>query len=842
MLIATQSIVLAQKESNSSCSSSAPSSSYALMQGIEEAHDPTSPPTTRQHQAMSRPTTEYSLVDEEKQHQPLYIPSSKLEASTVVPITSSYNICSPAVVQIAPRLPLRKSEAESINKYNISSVPISPRCSSTTHFAFAGTTMEGQVPHNITTSPTRPPPTTHVFFPMDRASPQPAATSQFQPSHQPLHWNITSNSTTSSPRSVGTARAMMQPIHNHGPRTPPEVLKTLLRKKACLYEPGTSYAIAIVTWLVGRSLTVTCGYFSRQQLQYGVHQAVAEIIDSGNITRTKVNRCMQIILNSCFHYVIPHPKTDDVSSRRFRDKFSSSLATNDDSYYLLQSLDHPWDDLDLDGAMKKLMTQVGDEQSIGVYSIEEEENEEVSTKEQQAVMKQQRREGECSPKLSSISRRETGMHDHSADVDGEDGSCSNKRAVLLCFNESVMSFENVWRCHNEFIRDVARAGNLKLTAQEWKEFFTRDILSFRTPCGRASVGSSSAFADTSSEEGSYSQRGASLSPRLPPLHPSPAISQQNRAEPPDFFLDGRQPSHQSYAAAAASRPHAVEGANSNTELDQRFAVMDENELSRFRTQWCTKRYDHDPRVCSFAHTKINQGWLRRNPSTHNYKDEFCPNILMILRPGHFLDGCSFNQCPDGVHCQFCHSQEEMEYHPNRYKQQRQTCPVFTKVSKDGGDLFDSCDRDHTCPYVHPITKSHSSTRGVAMFGRSSTNESSTTGTSGGIRYGTSGSHSASRTLQHHPRSPRSQGKSGQQSDVPLGEIISPVRSPMMYISPAPESNYEMSLTLPGLKSIFRQHCAVLYSYLSGGAADRTSEQHQQGDTCRYQYFGDLSPK
>ena len=83
------------------------------------------------------------------------------------------------------------------------------------------------------------------------------------------------------------------------PRSSSEILKTLLRKKACLYEPETSRAIAFVTWLVGRELALEYGYFSRQQLQSGVHACVAKKIDDGTITRTKVNRCMQIILNSC---------------------------------------------------------------------------------------------------------------------------------------------------------------------------------------------------------------------------------------------------------------------------------------------------------------------------------------------------------------------------------------------------------------------------------------------------------------------------------------------------------------------------------------------------------------
>lgn len=48
---------------------------------------------------------------------------------------------------------------------------------------------------------------------------------------------------------------------------------------------------------------------------------------------------------------------------------------------------------------------------------------------------------------------------------------AEKMMVLLCFNENVRSAEDVWRCHNEFIRDAAHAAGLTLTAEEWRIFF-----------------------------------------------------------------------------------------------------------------------------------------------------------------------------------------------------------------------------------------------------------------------------------------------------------------------------------------------------------------------------------
>jgi hypothetical protein len=219
------------------------------------------------------------------------------------------------------------------------------------------------------------------------------------------------------------------------PRSSSEVLKTLLRKKACLYEPGTSRAVALVTWLVGRELALEYGYFSRQQLQSGVHACVANKINSGTITRTKVNRCMQIILNSCFHYIIPRPDGSEENGDAFRKHFVRSAR---DDRSILKSLPDPWNNVTVET------------ETIVQASRSEEEIKKVSSP-------------QSSPHLSSV--------DHP-------GSEDSKRAVLLCFNENVRSAMDVFHCHNEFIRDTANASKLQLTAIEWRSFFGRD---FGTP-------------------------------------------------------------------------------------------------------------------------------------------------------------------------------------------------------------------------------------------------------------------------------------------------------------------------------------------------------------------------
>ena len=239
--------------------------------------------------------------------------------------------------------------------------------------------------------------------------------------HAPHHTSTphTSPGTTSTPGVGGHSSS------NNTLRSSPEILKTLLRKKACLYEPITSRAIALITWLVGRDLAYTHGYFTRQHLQSGVHAVVAQKIDCGIITRTKVNRCMQIILNSCFHYIIPRPDGVEENGDSFRERFTSEVSVDDS--FLMETLSAPWDDLVIDPQ----------------------------------VLKQ----------ASDHEHPQESQHDDSEDHHDK-GSGAAKRVVLICFNDNVRSAEDVIRCHNEFIRDAAIAANLSLSAEEWRLFFS----------------------------------------------------------------------------------------------------------------------------------------------------------------------------------------------------------------------------------------------------------------------------------------------------------------------------------------------------------------------------------
>ena len=188
------------------------------------------------------------------------------------------------------------------------------------------------------------------------------------------------------------------------------------------------------------------GFFSRQQLQAGVHSCVASKIASGVITRTKVNRCMQIILNSCFHYIIPRPDGTEENGSRFRDMFAKQVS---DDEFLLQMLPIPWNDMTVDREAV-LKASLSSEDSKSPMSTPQ-----------------------PSPQLMSRNATEKNSPGkESADSGDKDGD--GKRAVLLCFNENVRSAEDVFRCHNEFIRDTAHATHLQLSSLEWRNFFGKE--------------------------------------------------------------------------------------------------------------------------------------------------------------------------------------------------------------------------------------------------------------------------------------------------------------------------------------------------------------------------------
>ena len=495
------------------------------------------------------------------------------------------------------------------------------------------------------------------------------------PSRSPLHTPSRSPNAPSTPVSGSPSPSGANP-----PRSSSEILKTLLRKKACLYEPDTSRAVAFVTWLVGRELALECGYFSRQQLQSGVHACVAKKIDSGTITRTKVNRCMQIILNSCFHYIIPRPDGSEENGEAFRYSFAAEAV--DDSKEL-QSLPSPWNDLVVDHEF--VLTAASRESSPA-----------------------------SSPRLGS---------QQSKAVD----DTQSKRAVLLCFNENVRSFEDVLRCHNEFIRDTANAANLQLSDKEWRTFFGRDTTK------TTAWGSS----DTSTA--------------------------------------------------------LVRGEGDMSKLPDVLGRMDTDVLSRFRTTWCAKRYEHDHDLCAFAHLEVNGGWLRRNPLTHRYQPTMCPSVVGVANRAISPFSFMLNQCEKGEECDFAHSNEEISYHPDQYK--RKMC---SSAANKGG----TCPLGDICPFYHTA---HNLPRGKRRTSPDRRN------------YATQRASSYRHSYGH-----------GMHSTDKIGTCVPPEGAPMLYVNPAPVSSFERHLGPPGLQSLFRRHSSVMAGYV----------RHGERCMCCYSNFGD----
>jgi len=499
--------------------------------------------------------------------------------------------------------------------------------------------------------------------------------------------------------SAGGSPSKVSSSSQGGSRSSSEILKTLLRKKACLYEPDTSRAVALVTWLVGRELALQYGFFSRQQLQAGVHACVASKIEANVITRTKVNRCMQIILNSCFHYIIPRPDGSEESGDVFREVFAKEMQ--DDSR-LLSVLPAPWNDITVNRAEILLACQEEDDQHRG-------------------VKKSSYETPQSSPQLGSV---------QSPSRESNDGDESvSKRAVLLCFNENVRRAEDVFRCHNEFIRDTAHACHLQLSSNEWRLFFGREAAS--TPFLWGNVGI------------------------------------------PVPFMEGLGPAQ-----------------------TDALGVLTRDEVGALRTSWCCKRYDHDHELCGFAHSKVNGGWLRRDPSLYRYKDIMCQHVTSSPAPGARGAGPSkniivLNECPYGVNCDCAHSSEEIVYHPNRYKQR-----PCSSLGRPGG-----CHLGDVCPSFHPAES--------YRFPKKSDGRS-----------------------PRHSRQAQ-QNTNGKESSSPPSVI--PEGSPIVYASPAPISSFERHLLTPGLQSLFRRRCSVTRASIRGGA------------TCEYHYscFGDdagIGPK
>lgn len=508
----------------------------------------------------------------------------------------------------------------------------------------------------------------------------------------PHHTRQSNTTQTPSPLSCNTStNGTLSPPA----RTSPEILKTLLRKKACLYEPGTSRAITLLTWLVARRLALQHGYFSRQHLQSGVHAIVGDKISHGIITRTKVNRCMQVILNSCFYYIIPKPDGTEESGESFRRLFEKTVV---DDTALIKTLPEPWNDL-----------EISENTLIDRNCV--------------------------SPILADMKEE---------DEDNGRGHANSKRQVLLCFNENVRCAEDVLRCHNDFIRDSAISANLALTPEEWRSFYL---------C--------------------KDEKSVSASP-------TKKVTTENNY---DSYLSFDMPADVEESLAFKENISSTQCRVVGDTLGQ----MTTSELGKFRTTWCCKRYEHDATLCRFAHIDLNKGWLRRNTSKFKYSTTMCPKTSIVNDETSSLNGCYINACEDGIKCKFAHSAEEVDYHPKNYK---------TKVcewTKKG--LCHSCDMRDICPYLHPSNNSFCSLTPPRPT-----------------------RHSA-RRMNDTPCRIKGHLIGGKHPNPSIGstDVGSYTRAgaPMLYLCPAPNSEFDKTLHFPGLCSLYRRNCATYYAHDTG---------------------------
>jgi hypothetical protein len=333
----------------------------------------------------------------------------------------------------------------------------------------------------------------------------------------------------------------------------------------------------------------------------------------------------------------------------------------------------------------------------------------------------------------------------------------NRRPVLLCFNDNVRSAEDVLRCHNEFIRDAAISANLVLTAEEWRSFFSR------------------LDDENSIAEGPSEPSVSGPSTRAP-------MTKIDKKEDYQFSIDVN--SFFEYKSSSNCQSNLSDRWMKKPDY---FGSMGSSDLSKFRSEWCCKRYDHNLSLCRYAHASINQGWLRRDPTKFQYCAKMCPNVFRIDNEAIFLSGCHVNACKDGVHCRYAHSQEEINFHPDVYK--TIPCESFRRS-------IISCESKDICPHFHHCDQ-HS-----GRYSRRQMDWSPRTK-----------SVSSAAAAKHHSLS--------KNNNIPEAAST-------LYVSPAPESEFERTLLFPGIKSLFRRHGSTMLAHHCG---------YSQKD-CNYSLFGD----
>lgn len=397
--------------------------------------------------------------------------------------------------------------------------------------------------------------------------------------------------------------------------SPIRQLKTALRQSSFLYEKDTSQAIILMAWLVGRSMSLRNGYFYRKDMTKGVHAVVAPLIDSGFITTTRVNRCLQLVLKSSFDYILPRQDGIQACGSYFSTHFSltvSDVLDDEANNTLLNSLPSPWRDLDFTIAANT--------------------------------------EAYAQPHGNDMTRGE--MEPVTVDTENRvaDKKVQTKPPVLMCFVDNVRSLKCLLRNHDERIRDVADEAKLHLTEKEWSSFFSgktdEDSHGRRTLTTMSDSDTSTSSPSIKGEEGWGN--GSSF------------IFEISTEVSDDLTNKGKNPG----SGETSSDINAFE---ERSQYCRRVPGTLDGllEPAEFRTVWCCKPYKHDIDKCTFAHKDVNGGWLRRDPRKYDYRPQLCSKFTIGTNN---INECVYkNFCTKGQRCEFAHSEEENFYHPNNYK-------------------------------------------------------------------------------------------------------------------------------------------------------------------------------
>jgi len=402
-------------------------------------------------------------------------------------------------------------------------------------------------------------------------------------------------------------------------------------------------------------------------------------------------------LNSCFHYIIPSPDGKIETGEQFIVKFRSELIPEERP--LLEELCHPWTNIlnNLGGISENLVTP-------------------------------------ALPQNPQIPPNPQNQHHKHINKNNE---------VTLCFNDNVRCSSDVMLAQNEFIRDMARSAEIKMTEEDWRLFFatTDGVGSSALACSlspqASTAGSGESFSSIASTPCSNSNSNISLntlsSPTSAALSPATSLTSLSLME-----TSGSSSTDTGSIAASSDGSNFCEGLNQ--------AHMNRRDLDRFRTSYCEKKYVHDHQLCAFAHDTQNNAWLRRNPYKYDYCGVMCGKVVK-------KDGFVINSCELGVRCGFCHSFEERDYHPDNYM----------KIPCERGH---SCQIIEICPFIH--------------------------------RNNSFGTYSS--PLSTSAPSPQGGGRDLFQK-IPDAKAPPPINT--LFVGKAPETHFERNLKLPGLIEIYR---------------------------------------